>query len=103
MSQAKTIEVKGASKLVERMSIRMDFFGEGKFHLHLWKPDKKTGGNVGTSFSRPEALRAYALGLLEMADRFEVECRPEFEARGGTWMTPEEIAKATSLTTKAAP
>lgn len=95
---AKSIEVKGASKLVADMSIRIDFHERGTYHLHLWRPDKKTGGKVGTAFSRPEALRSYALGLLEMADRFEALCRPEFEARGGTWMSEAEIFAASKVT-----
>ena len=89
------VEVHGRGKLASDLSIRLEMVEGGTFMLHLWRPAKGGGGGLqGTTFSRPEAIRAYALGLLDMADRFEVEARPVWEEAGGTWMSPEEIAEA---------
>ena len=89
-----TVEVWGTGKLCKDRSVRMELLDNGNFLLHMWKPDKKSFGRVGTSFSRPEAIREYARGLLEMADRFEAQARPAWERAGGTWMSPEEISEA---------
>ena len=89
-----SVEVFGTGKLCKDRSIRMEVMEGGAFHLHLWSPDPKTGGRRGTRFNRPEALKAYALGLLDLAERFEAEARPVWEAAGGTWLSEEEQAKA---------
>lgn len=92
-----SVEVYGNGPLCKDRSIRMDMLEGGKVNLHLWSPDLKTGGRRGTRFNRLEALRAYALGLLEMAERFEVEARPVWEAAGGRWLSEEEQTKASGL------
>ena len=90
-----SIEVKGRNSLVVQESIRIDFLNDPKkYLLHHWRPDSKNGRNRGTAFSRPEALRAYAMGMLDMALRFEDAVRPEFEARGGRWVEGDESVAA---------
>ena len=92
MISDKSIEVKGSNALTKGDSIEIVFWPNGTFNLNIWHPSK--GGRRGVTLSRPEAVKEYALSLLAMAEEFEEKCRPEFEARGGRWMTDEEKASA---------
>jgi len=81
-----SIKVQGEKPIVKDLSIEIDFHDKrGTHSLHLWRPDPKSFGRTGMGFSHPHALRDYAMGLLDMADRFEALVRPEWEKRGGKW------------------
>lgn len=83
------VEVKGRDPMVKDLSVEILFHEKrGTFSLNLWRPDGM--GRRGMTMNHPQAFRAYALGLLEMADRFEAEVRPEWEAHGGAWITPAQ-------------